>query len=168
MNSESSTSEPCKKSVFKSSYRLFACAASYLQSPLLLAIRLYWGWQFFQTGKGKLMNLDRTAQFFQSLHIPIPKLNACLAGSTECFGGLLLLAGLGSRLVSIPLIFTMCVAYVTAEQEAVKNIFKDPDKFVTATPFLFLYAAVIILAFGPGKFSLDWLIGRKYSPTTRS
>jgi len=167
-NSAAGTSgEPCKKCVFTSSYRLFACAASYLQSPLLLAIRLYWGWHFFLTGKGKLMNLDRTAEFFQSLHIPMPKLNACLAGGTECFGGLLLLVGLGSRLVSVPLIFTMIIAYVTAEQEAVKNIFKDPDKFVTATPFLFMYAAVIILAFGPGKFSIDWLIGKKLSSKPR-
>src|SRR5690348_2415855 len=91
---------PCKKCIFNSSCRLFVRAAGYLQSPLLLAIRLYWGWQFFQTGKGKLMNLDRTAEFFQSLHIPMPRLNACLAGGTECIGGLLLLLGLGSRLIS--------------------------------------------------------------------
>ena len=38
--------------------------ASFLPDPLLLAMRLYWGWQFFETGKGKLMNLDKTTEFF--------------------------------------------------------------------------------------------------------
>ena len=140
-------------------YGLWCKAVSCLQSPLLLAIRLYWGWHFFETGKGKLMNLDKTAGFFQSLNIPMPHLNAVLAGSTECFGGLCLLLGLGSRIVTVPLIFTMIIAYVTAESDALHAVFSDPDKFVTATPFEFMLAAVIVLVFGPGKFSLDYLLG---------
>ncbi len=165
MKPETSTNA---RSVFGSGYRLLVWAACYLQSPLLLVIRLYWGWQFFQTGKGKLMNLERTAGFFHDLHIPMPTFSACLAGGTECIGGLLLLVGLGSRLVCLPLIFTMIIAYVTAEHAALQNIFKDPDKFVTAAPFLFLYTALIVLAFGPGKFSLDWLIGRRYPTAPRT
>ena len=129
-----------------------------LPSPLLLVLRLYWGWSFAQTGWGKLMHLDRTAGYFASLHIPLPKLNALMAGGTECVGGLLLLVGLGSRLITVPLIFVMAVAYATAEQEAAQAIFSDPDKFVTAAPFLFLLTVVLVFAFGPGKFSLDaWL-----------
>ncbi len=143
-------------------YQVFILAANCLQCPLLLAMRLYWGWAFFQTGKGKLMNLDRTTGFFESLHIPMPHLNAIIAGSTECFGGLLLLLGLGARLVSIPLIFTMIIAYVTADSEALHAIFSYPDKFVSATPFQFLLTALIVLAFGPGRISLDWLIGWKF------
>lgn len=46
-----------------------------LQSPLLLVLRLYCGWQFFLTGKGKLTHLDKTGGFFATLHIPMPKLN---------------------------------------------------------------------------------------------
>ena len=145
-------------------YNLWVKAISCLQSPLLLVIRLYWGWQFFQTGKGKLMNLDRTAGFFQSLNIPHPHLNAVMAGCTECFGGLCLLLGLGSRILTIPLIFTMSIAYLTAESDALHAIFSDPDKFVSATPFEFMFAAIIVLVFGPGKFSLDWLLARTLSP----
>jgi putative oxidoreductase len=143
-------------------YQVFIRAANCLQCPLLLAMRLYWGWAFFQTGKGKLMNLDRTTGFFESLHIPMPHLNAIIAGSTECFGGLLLMLGLASRLISIPLIFTMIIAYVTADSEALHAIFSDPDKFVSAAPFQFLLTALIVLAFGPGRISLDWLIGWKF------
>jgi putative oxidoreductase len=144
----------------KKLYALWVSLVSRLQSPFLLIIRLYWGWQFFGTGKGKLMNLDKTAGFFASLNIPAPKLNAIMAGSTECIGGLLLLLGLGSRIITVPLIFTMVIAYLTAESDAAHAIFSNPDKFVTATPFLFLLTCVIVLIFGPGCFSLDAIIAR--------
>ena len=142
---------------------LFGLLGGWLRSPQLLVIRLYWGWQFFLTGKGKLMHLDRTTDYFASLNIPAPKLNAILAGSTECVFGLLLLAGLGGRVVPLPLIGLLTVAYATTEQEALHSIFSNPDKFVTADPFLFLLAAVVILVFGPGKLSLDALLGKKTS-----
>src|SRR5580698_3361943 len=98
-----------------------------LQCPLLLVIRLYWGWQFFLTGKGKLMHLDKTTNFFASLNIPMPKVNAILASCTECSCGLLLLLGLFSRFASFALICVMCVALWTADREAVTSIFSNPD-----------------------------------------
>ena len=144
----------------KKLYALHVSLVSKLQSPFLLIIRLYWGWQFFLTGKGKLLNLDRTAGYFATLNIPAPKLNAIMAGSTECFGGMLLLLGLGSRIVTVPLIFTMLVAYFTADPDKIKGIFSNPDAFVTAAPFLFLLTCVIVLIFGPGAFSVDAVIAR--------
>ena len=143
--------------------RLLATLAGWLQPLLLLVIRLYWGWEFFITGKAHLMNLDKTTAFFTELHIPLPKLNAIIAGSTECGGGLLLLLGLGSRLVTVPLIFTMIIAYVAADSEALHAVFSDPDKFTGATPFLFLFASVLIFVFGPGRISLDALFFKKGS-----
>jgi len=139
----------------------FDSAASCLQSPLLLVIRLYWGLLFAQTGWGKLMNLDRTAGFFESINIPLPKLNAIMAGSTEFLGGLLLALGLFARPVSVPLLFTMIVAYATAHREEFAALFSEPDKFVTAAPFLFLLASLVVLVFGPGKLSLDAWFFRK-------
>jgi len=139
----------------------FDSVASYLQSPLLLIIRLYWGWSFAQTGWGKLTLLERTTNFFASLNLPAPKLNAIMAGGTECLGGILLALGLFARPASVPLIFCMVVAYWTADREAVVALTSDPDKFVSAAPFLFLLASLIVLAFGPGKFSLDALLGRQ-------
>jgi putative oxidoreductase len=146
-------------------YSRFEHFANYLQSPLLLVLRVFIGWQFFGTGKGKLLHLGDTAEFFASLHIPFPTLNAALAGATECFGGLLLLVGLLSRLTAIPLIATMVVAYLTADLEAVQNIFADPDKFTGATPFLFLLVSLIVLAFGPGAWSVDHWLKRKPAAT---
>ena len=141
-------------------YGWLVAGANKLQSPLLLILRLYWGFSFFQTGKGKLMNFERTTEFFTSLHLPFPAVNAALAATTECVGGLFLMAGLASRLTAIPLTFTMIVAYLTADREALNAIFSDTDKFTEAAPFLFLLVSVIVLIFGPGVFSLDWLIGR--------
>src|ERR1700678_1016181 len=100
----------------ESIYRLWIKAVSCLQPVFLLIIRLYWGWQFFLTGKGKLMDLNKVTAFFASIHIPDPHLNSIMAGCTECSGGLLLFAGLGSRIITIPLIFVMVIAYITTEQ----------------------------------------------------
>ena len=138
-----------------------ALLAGLLRPLFLLIIRLYWGWQFFLTGKGKLTHLDHTADYFASLNIPMPRANAILVGSTECVFGLLLLAGLGGRVVPLPLIGLLTVAYVTSEQPALHAFFSNPDKFLTADPFLFLFAVVIIFIFGPGKLSLDALLAKQ-------
>jgi len=140
-------------------HALLATIGEFLRNPLLLIVRLYWGWQFFIDGKGKLQNLEKVTAYFASLNIPMPKANAILAASIQCVCGLLLLAGLFTRFASFALIGVMCVAYATAEREALNAIFSDPDKFVSATPFLFLFASVIAFAFGPGKLSLDALTG---------
>ncbi len=145
-------------------FHWFVPPATILQSLVLLVTRLYWGWAFFLTGKGKLMNLEKLTEFFQSLGIPLPHAQAILAGTTECVGGLLLLAGFCSRLISIPLTILLTVAYLTADLDRAKMIFSDPDKFLTADEFLFLFVVVLVFVFGPGKFSIDWLIKRKVSP----
>ena len=143
-------------------YRGLIVFARALRSPFLLLVRLFWGWQFFVAGKGKLMNLEKTTAFFDSLHIPFPHAQAILAGGTECIGGLLLLIGLASRLISIPLMTVMVVAYLTADFAAARAFFTDPDKFVASDEFLFLFAAVIVFVFGPGLFSVDGLIGKYF------
>lgn len=129
-----------------------------MQPVLLFALRLYWGYQFFITGRGKLLNIERTAAFFESIDIPLPLVNAYAAGITECLGGLLLLIGLGSRLAVIPLVVTMLVAYATAHRQELMSLFSNPDAFVTAPPFLFLLVSLIVFVFGPGRLSLDALV----------
>jgi putative oxidoreductase len=143
-----------------SAYALFLKVANSLQSPLLLLIRVYWGWQFWQSGWGKLSNMSRTVEYFASLGIPAPSLNAHFVALLEAGGGILLILGLASRLIALPLTIDMIVAYVTADREALGSIFSEPDKFYNASPFTFLLASLIILIFGPGLFSLDTLIRR--------
>ncbi len=142
-------------------YAKFEEVAAYGRSPLLLAIRLYWGWQFAQSGWGKLHSLPRVTEFFTSLHIPLPGANAHFVASLEFIGGILLILGLGSRLISLLLAGNMLVAYWTADHEALFSILSDPGKFYVADPFTFLFASLIVLVFGAGLFSLDTLVFRK-------
>lgn len=149
-------------------YRLLVRAAGSLQSPFLFFVRAYWGWQFAQTGWGKLGDIHKVIGFFTQLGIPAPALNAWFISGLEFAGGILLIAGLGSRLVALPLAIDMIVAYVTADREALMAIFANPDKFYAAAPFTFLVASLIVLIFGPGRFSVDAWIARRlkdYSPS---
>ena len=143
-----------------SAYGLLIKWASLLQSPFLLLVRLYWGWQFAQSAWGKLHNLGRVTEFFASLNIPLPGLSATFCSGLEFVGGLLLILGLGSRFIGLLLTANMSVAYWTADRDALLSIFSDPGKFYNADPYTFLFAALLILIFGPGIFSLDFLIGR--------
>ena len=144
--------------IISKAYSLFTGALSSLQSPLLLTVRLYWGWQFFQSGVGKLKDIDKVVDFFTNLGIPHPAFTAHAVGGLECVGGALLFVGLGSRLITLPLTVNMVVAYITADREALLSFFSDPAKFYAADPFTFLFASLLILVFGPGKISLDSLI----------
>jgi len=131
---------------------------------LFLIMRGYWGFVLARTGLGKLNNLERTAGFFESLHIPMPHANAMIAGCTELVGGTLLMVGLGARPASVPVAFTMCIALATAFHDELMKLFQDPDKVIGADPFLFLLVATVVLAHGPGMLSLDalgaWLARR--------
>jgi putative oxidoreductase len=137
-------------------------AASTLQSPFLLFVRVYWGWQIAQNGWGKLHNLGHVTEFFSSLGLPAPGFTAAFVSSVEFIGGILLAIGLFSRFIGLVLTIDMLVAYITADREAFFSIFSDPDKFTAAAPYTVLFAALIILIFGPGKISLDTLLLRRY------
>ena len=137
---------------------------SFAQSPFLLFVRLYWGWQFMQTGWGKLHNLAQVTQFFTTLGIPAPGPTALFVGCVEFFGGLLLILGLASRPTSLVLTGNMFVAYLTADHEALFSIFSNPGKFYGADPYTFLFAAMLILILGPGWISLDTFLAHHYSP----
>ena len=82
----------------------------------LLALRIMMASIFVFHGGQKLFGwfggygLAATGQYMESIGIPFGTVNAFLAGSTEFFGGLLLLAGVLVRYVSVPMVFTMLVA----------------------------------------------------------
>ena len=130
-----------------------------LGDVLLLVLRLVWGWKFLTTGLGKLQNHARVTDFFTSLGIPAPGLNAWFVGGLEMAGGALLLLGLFSRPIALLLTGNMLVAYLTADRPALFGVFGDLDAFLRADPFWFLFVSVLVLAFGPGAVSLDRLAG---------
>ena len=140
-------------------YERFVRVLNYLQCPLLLAVRLYWGWQFAQDGWGKLSNNPRVTDYFASIGVPHPHFTAYAIALLQVVGGILLILGLASRLIALPLTVNMVNAYWFGDREALMSIFSNPGKFYAADPYTFLFASLLILVFGPGKASLDALIG---------
>lgn len=125
-------------------------------APLLIRVTV--GVVFIVTGWGKLQTLDDVAEFFASLHIPLPALNAHVASATEFFGGILILVGLGARLVALPMAFTMLVAIITAKLGNVEG-FTD---FLELEEWSYLVMFLVIALRGPGGFSLDALLARRF------
>jgi len=116
--------------------------------------RLTVGLVFIGTGWGKLHNLADVTEFFTTLHIPAPAFNARLTAATEFFGGLAVLLGLGTRLVSLPLAFTMVVAIATAKRGDITGLTSLVGFEEWSYLVLFLWLALA----GAGRVSFDHLI----------
>jgi putative oxidoreductase len=142
----------------KNFYLIIISVGNSLQSILLLAMRIYWGGSLILSGLGKLYNISASSEYFFSLNIPFPTINAYLVGSIECVGGFCLFIGLASRLASIPVICILIGALLTEHREALINALNDPQNLIIQLPFNYLLTAFIVLAFGPGKISIDFLI----------
>lgn len=120
--------------------------------PLL--VRLTLGIVFATTGWGKLHNLENVGMFFESLHIPAPGFHAALVSTIEFAGGLLLIVGAGTRIVSALLIGVMTVAIVTAKLPELHGVtdLANTIEFTYLAMFLWLALA------GAGAASIDRLI----------
>jgi putative oxidoreductase len=116
--------------------------------------RLTVGSVFLWSGWGKLHSLDKIVEFFGQLGIPYPELQAPFASGTELVCGTLILAGLITRVASVPLIITMIVAIVTAQRENVASL---GDLF-GLVEFLYIVLLVWLGIAGPGPLSLDALL----------
>lgn len=145
-------------SIFSFFYSGLVRLSENFQSLILLIFRLVLGYGFLQSGLGKFADLGSTASFFHTLAIPYPEANAIIVAIIETFGGICLILGLGTRLWALLLAFIMIVAFLTADFEAVKNIFVDPLNVTRKVPFNFLLVSLLLFAFGPGKISLDYLL----------
>ena len=119
--------------------------------------RLTVGLVFIGTGWGKLHNLGDVTDFFASLHIPAPGFNARLAASTEFFGGVAVLVGLGTRLAALPLAFTMVVAIVTAKRGDITGL----TALVGLEEWSYLVFFIWLAVAGAGRLSLDALLRRR-------
>lgn len=158
------TSAPAEKrpaGLIRRLYRRFQLVSATLESPFLLIIRVYWGWQFAQTGWGKLRHLSHVAHYFGTLGIPAPGPTAAFVSGLEFVGGILLIAGLATRLIGLLLAVDMLVAYITTDLSALASIVSNPDAFYQDAAYTFLFASLLLLVFGAGRFSLDYLIWRR-------
>ncbi len=146
---------------FTKTYQHLIYCGNALKSPILLLCRLCWGWLFMYAGWGKLMQIDNFAAVLEQMSFPLAHFQAYAVAYTEFIGGLCLLIGLACRLVSIPLIIVMITAYITVHYPQAWKFFENSQEFFAQTPFNFLLTALIMLAFGPGRFSLDYYIEKQ-------
>ena len=123
----------------------------------LFAIRGVLAYGFWGPATMKWKDIGSIAEWFGSLGIPAPYLNAYLAAGTEIAGVFLLILGLGTRLISIPLIITMLVAIKTVHWE---NGF-DAGNNGYEIPIYYIIMLFVLIFFGPGKWSIDQLINKK-------
>jgi len=127
------------------------------QNLALLLLRLILAYGFFGPAMMKWQNMTAIGDWFKSLGYPAPYFNAYMAGTTELLGVVLLILGLGTRVISLLLIFVMFVAITTVHLkhgfEASNNGFEIP-----------LYYAIMLFtlfAYGAGKYSLDNFLSKK-------
>ena len=151
-----------------------------LQAVSLLIIRLILAYTFFAPAMMKWNDIASTATWFESMGIPLPTLNAYMAASTEMAGVVLLSLGLFSRIISIPLLVTMLVAFITVHGGNGYNVISETlqwsDAYVNGEQVMgtivflqngyenILYFSAmlfIIITHGAGKFSLDTLLLKK-------
>lgn len=116
----------------------------------LLLLRLMLGVVFVYHGQAKLFGgIEGFAGFLTNLGVPFPELSAWLAALAEFVGGLSLATGVGLRLMSIPLAFTMFVAAFGAHWGAF-DARNDGMEF----PLTLAVAVVALGLTGAGRYRL--------------
>ncbi|NNG12310.1 MAG: DoxX family protein [Halobacteria archaeon] len=109
-----------------------------------LAMRLYLVPVFWMAGTKKLADMDSTIAWFGNpdwgLGLPMPELMAWAAALTEAGGAILLLVGLATRWISVPLMITMVVAAVTVHWQhgwaAIAETPESAERLTAATSLL--------------------------------
>ena len=101
----------------RSLYNKYVNFISNLGDIPLLGLRLLLAYAFYGPAMMKWGDMSSTIAWFGNpewgLGLPFPTLNAYLAATTEILGVWLLIFGFGTRIIAIPMFFTMIMAYVT-------------------------------------------------------
>jgi putative oxidoreductase len=126
---------------------VFAWAA-----PLLM--RIVVGYVFMLTGWAKLNNLPQMIQNFTEWGVPFPHILTPFASAVECFGGVMLMLGLFTRIPAVMLAFVMVVAIKVAKWGDVDSL----ETFLGFEEITYMAAFLWLAAVGPGPISLDRLI----------
>jgi putative oxidoreductase len=124
--------------------------------------RLGVGFAFFDSGKGKLENMENTVNFFTDLGIPAPELNAAFVARLEYYGGMLLLIGALTRIVALLLSSTMIVALLTADRQTFIDAFTRSGEvgLSDVAPFALGVFLSWLVVKGPGALSVDAVLKR--------
>lgn len=106
-----------------------------------------------------MMNFSVLSETFPSVLGLGSYMSLMLAIFCEFCGSLFLIAGLMQRIVLIPMIFSMGVAFFVVH-----------DAIMSQGELALIYFIVFIILFitGPGRYSADYLIDRKFNKEKKS
>ena len=121
-----------------------------------LTVRVVFGYFWLETGIAKVQNLEGFTMRFMGWGIPYPAFSAGLSAWTELLGGLLLMLGLFTRLVCVPMLINMAVAVTLVVSSNLMGL----DDYVEADEVVYSLIFFWLLIAGPGKASLDTLLAR--------
>jgi putative oxidoreductase len=122
--------------------------------------RLVAGFAFYDSGKGKIENMENTVNFFSGLGIPFPEANAAFVARLEYYGGMLLLLGVATRVVSLLLSSTMIVALLTAHRDDLIGALTRTGEAALSDlpPFVLGVLLSWLVVKGAGALSVDFFI----------
>src|SRR6516162_10601304 len=141
----------------------------------VLLLRLMAGGVFLWEGVLKFVYMNQGVGRFTKLGMPFPQFTAGFVGWLEIVGGLLLIAGLATRLIAIPFVIEMIVAMLSTKISLYLGTSPLPLPPVPPQVGVWAvlheirseYAQLLTTAFllinGPGRWSLDAILQRNRS-----
>lgn len=123
-------------------------------SVLLFLIRLFFGILFFMHGLDKLTNFDQLSSTYPSVFGFGSYMTLILSVFTEFCCSLFLIFGLLTRLILLPMIVSMSVAFFVIHDSMM------PDGELSLI-YLIIFLGLYLT--GPGRYSLDYLIDMNFT-----
>ncbi len=130
-----------------------------LQSLFALGARLYVSWQFLKSGYLKVTSWDSTLYLFENeYHTPVlsPHVAAVAGAFGELFFPTLLVLGFAGRLSAIGLFAVNAMAVISYSQV----LLAEGSEAALGQHILWGTLLVFLIVYGPGKYSLDYLLNR--------
>lgn len=128
-------------------------------SFLILVLRVFFGVLFFMHGLDKLTNFNQLSYTYPSVFGLGSYMTLMLSVFTEFACSLFLISGLLVRITVIPMIVSMAVAFFDVHDAMM------PEGELA---LIYLILFIILYVVGPGRYSIDYVIDKRFQDTKRS